>query len=158
MPLGQLNIANEGSGVLKPYQREGWHWLPAGIGQISGIQRVEALILVISGLNWSILNIILHISSFTKKVGLMIASSRSGTFFSSCLTSSTHFSITKNMLLIGSTCFCVQGHTDSIPSDPFLLRERRIAIPASLMRVDHGLNFFMFKIFDNFWSRNAVSC
>ena len=48
-----------------------------------------------------IFNKISRNSSFTGSVGLIIASSRSGTCFSSCLTSSIYFSIRKSMFFIG---------------------------------------------------------
>ena len=89
---------------LKLTGREGWHWPPAGKHRISRIQKVETLIFAILGLKWLILNKFGRNSSFTRQVGLIIASSRSGTCFSCCLTSSTHFSITKkSVFFLGST-------------------------------------------------------
>ena len=55
----------------------------------------QAQILVILDLTLVIMNKTDQASSFTRQVGVIIASSRSGTCFSSCLTSSKYFSISK---------------------------------------------------------------
>ena len=85
--------------LLKTQWREGWHWPPAGIRQISGIQKVETLIFWFLGPNCIILHKFCRKSSFMRQVGLIIGSSRSGTSFSSCLASSLYFSI-----LVTKTC------------------------------------------------------
>ena len=56
-------------------------------------------------------------SSFTRQVDLIIASSRSGTSFSSCLTSSIYFSITNNMFFLGTTPFYVSRAAADYPGD-----------------------------------------
>ena len=95
-----------------------------------------------------ILNTIGRNSSFTKKVGLIIDSSRSGACFSSCLTSSIYFYITKKCLLDRVTlCFCVGTHhfhslkpiSRPCSMEKVFPRAWRIAIPTSLMRVEHFL-------------------
>ena len=112
---------------------------------ISGIQKVETLNFWIFDPNCIILNNFCRNSSFTKSLGVIIASSRSGTCFSSCLASSIYFSITKKVsFLYGFMFFCVgthQFHSLKSVSGPCSIgkvypREWRVAIPASLMRVD----------------------
>ena len=49
-------------------------------------------------------------SSFTGSEGLIIASNRSGTCFSSCLASSIYFSTTKICFSLVQLPFCVPGH------------------------------------------------
>ena len=98
--LARPNIAKELWGVLKTYWREGWHWPPAGKLWISGIQKVKTLNFAIWDPNLVILNKCCRNSSFTKSLGLIIASSRSGTCFSSCLASSIYFYITNNMFFV----------------------------------------------------------
>ena len=92
--------------------------------------------------NWYILDKIGSNSSFTKSLGLIIDSSRSGTCFSSCLASSIDFSKTKKCLFLGGQLWWTQQFISLQPiSGPCGIeimypREWRIAIPASLMRVD----------------------
>ena len=82
------------------------------------IQKVETLILVISALNRLLFMVFLRNSSFTGSVGLIIASSRSGTSFSSCLASSIYFPITKKCLFLGSTLFLCHRDPDANPLQP----------------------------------------
>ena len=115
-------------------------------GLRNGIQKVETFIFVIFGPNWSILNEFGRNSSFTKSLDLSIAPGRSGTCFSSCLASSTYFSIRKlfpfDMVFHVIVCVCSHRfHSLKSVSGPCSIeiiypREWRIAIPASLMRVD----------------------
>ena len=124
---------------------------------------------MISGLNWVILNKFCRNSSFMKQVGLIIASSRSGTSFSSWLASSTYFSITKKCVVLRYNILFVSAPPGVHPLpthfwtlqygkvsflDPAVWKsilpcewnilpcEWRIAIPASLMRVDNGSKRF----------------
>ena len=92
---------------LKLTGREGCAGLRRESVDFPDIQKVETLILVILCLNLLDLDKIVRNSSFTRPGGLIIASSRSGTLFSSCLTSSTYFSMTKNVCFLGTTSFCV---------------------------------------------------
>ena len=83
-------------------------------------------------------------------MGVIIASSRSGTCFSSCLTSSTYVSITKQLFSYGQLVFLCgdqhRFHSLISISGPCSIkkvypREWRIAIHVSLMRVDdHNLD------------------
>ena len=130
---------------LQTYWREGWHWPAARKLRNSGIQKVETLNFLIFDSNWIILNNFCLNSSFTGSVGLIIASSRSGTCFSSCLTSSIIFCNTKYIFDMVLCFFCVgthQFHSLKSISGPRSIekvypREWRIAIPAALMRVDY---------------------
>ena len=96
--------------LLKTYWWGGWHWPAARKLRISGIQKVETPIFGIWDPNWSILNKIGRNPSFTRPGGWSIASSRSGTYFSSCLASSIYFSIRKSVFFLGTTSFCVCAH------------------------------------------------
>ena len=133
--------------MLKTYCREGWHWPAARKLRNSGIQKVETLVFLILDPNWIILNNFCRNSAFTGSVGRIIASSRSGTCFSSCLTSSKHFSIRKKYVFYRVKvflCSCTRRfHSLKSISGPSSIemmypREWRIAIPASLMRVDES--------------------
>ena len=66
---------------------------------------------VISGLNLVNLNKFGRNSSFTRQMGLIIASSRSGTCFSFCLASSTYFSITTKCLFLWYNLFVTRLST-----------------------------------------------
>ena len=102
-------------------------------------------------------------SSFTGSVGLIIASSRSGTSFSSCLASSTYFSITKKLFFLwynfpfvssSPRCQPPPTHFQTLQYGKvypavwksILPREWRIAIPASLMRVENASSPRQFHI------------
>ena len=132
--------------LLKTYWWEGWHWPPAGKLQISGIQKAETLIFVIFDIICVFLNKIRRNSCFTGSVGLIIASSRSGMGFSSCLTSSIYFSIrnmyvcfygVKVFLCSDTHCFhSLKSISGPCSIEKVYPREWRIAIPASLKRVD----------------------
>ena len=91
----------EGRFLLRTYWARRLCWPPAGKFWISGIQKVETLILKILDLNLSIFDKIGHNSPFTGSVGRIIDSSRSGTCFSSCLASSIYFSIRKKYVFLG---------------------------------------------------------
>ena len=117
---------------------------------------------MISGLNWLILIKFCRNSSFTRRVGLIIASSRSGASFSSCLASSIYFSITKTCIFLRYCFLFVSLSPDVHPSQPISgpcskksipPREWRIAIPASLMRVDY---FLANRIAKNYQKGNVV--
>ena len=118
--LGWLVLRFIGLFLLKTYKREGWHWPPAGKHRISGIQKVETLIFGILGLNWFNLNKFGRNSSFTRQVGLIIGSSRSGTSFSSCLASSTYFPIpvTKKCLFLRYNFLFVSAPCGAYPLQP----------------------------------------
>ena len=104
-PLAQPNLAKEGLGLLEITASKAT-LVESGI--FPDIWKVQTLILVISGLNWVILNKFGSNSSFTKSLGWIINSSRSGTCFQSCLTSSKYFSIRKSVFYIGFSVFlCV---------------------------------------------------
>ena len=109
---------------------------------------MQTRVLVISGLNCVILHEFARHSSFTRPGDIIIDSSRSGTCFSSCLASSTHFSITQTIICLRYNFLLCQRPPMSTPFNPFLdpavyksilPREWRIAIPASLMRIDKQL-------------------
>ena len=102
---------------------------------------------MISGLNWFILNKFCRNSSFTGSVGLIIASSRSGTSFSSRLASSIYFSITKKCIFLGKNFLFVSGPPDAHPLQPisgpcsiekYPFSRMANGYPASLMRADHS--------------------
>ena len=76
---------------LKLSGREGCVGLRRESVGFPDLQNVETLILVILDLNWFILSSSLRNSSFIGSVGLIIDSTRSGSLFASCLTSSTYF-------------------------------------------------------------------
>ena len=110
---------------------------------ISGIQKVETSIFLILDLIWVILNEIGCDSSFTGSVGLIIASSRSGTCFSSCLASSIYFFYNKKKSFSwGQLPRTYRVHFLQPISRPCSIekvypREWRIATPASLMQVEY---------------------
>ena len=95
--------------------------------------------------NCPILNKISRNSSFTRPRGLIIDSSRSGTCFSSCLTSSTYSSMTAKYVSDRVNLFLCpwthRVHSVKPISGPCSIEimyplEWRIVIPASFMRVE----------------------
>ena len=70
------------------------------------------------GLNWFILHKFLRNSAFTRQVGLIIASSRSGMSFCSCLASSTYFSITKKCVFLRVNFLFVSRPMADYPLQP----------------------------------------
>ena len=92
-------------------------------------------------------------NSFFYKVGMINNSSRSGTCFSFCLTSSIYFSITQRYVFEWVNCCLCPGthHFHSLKpiSGPCSIeimypREWRIAIPASLVWGDERRNRFVY--------------
>ena len=144
----------EGRFLLKTYWSRRLCWPPAGKLRTSGIQNFETRIFVIFDTNCVILNNFCRNSSFTGSGGWIIDSSRSGSCFSSCLASSKYFSIRKTCLFDVFLFFCVSTHrfhSLKSVSGPCSIEimypcEWRIAIPASLMRVDYFC-FFCFVWF-----------
>ena len=106
------------------------------------MQKVEALIFVIFDLIWVISNEIGRNYSFTGPGGLIIDSSRSGMCLSSCLASSIYFFYEKKVAFSWVQLPCSHSaHSLQLISGPCSIEiiypcEWRIAIPASLMRVD----------------------
>ena len=150
----------EGRFLLKTYWVRRLCWPPAGKLWISGIQKVETLIFVILEPNCIILNNFCRNSTFTGSVGFIIDSSRSGTCFSSCLTSSIYFSIRKTVhFWCGFLLFRVcthRFHSLKSVSGPCSIeimypREWRIAIPASLMRVENTIVRYFSSLFPFIW-------
>ena len=92
---------------------KGWSTNHFGVFYLSGQTRF----FVILGLICIVLNKICCHSSFTGLVDLIIGSSRSGTCFSSCLTSSTCFSVTKKFLFLE---VLFPGPSPTTPSNTFL--------------------------------------
>ena len=95
--------------------------------------------------NLWILNKNCRSSSFTRPVGLIIDSIRSGTCFSSCLVSSIffhkkHVSFSSGQLWWTHHFHFLQPLSRSCSIEKVYPREWRIAIPASLMRVDKRPN------------------
>ena len=92
---------------------------------ISGIQNFETPIFLIVDSDWVILNNFCRNSSFTRPGSCIIDSSRSGTCFSSCLTSSIYFSIRKKCLFLKILCPDPQRPS---PSNSFLEYRKSISL------------------------------